>query len=56
MVALSFDTLQPFFWATVHYGIVLPSAAVAWSLPEAPPDDELEATAAAVREGSARTV
>jgi hypothetical protein len=40
VVALSFDTVQPFFWAATYYALVLPSAAVAWSMPEAPADDE----------------
>jgi len=42
IITLTFDTVQPFFWAGVHYGMVLPSAAVAWSLPEAPSEDVLD--------------
>ena len=42
VITLTFETVQPFFWAVVHYGVVLPSAAVAWSLPEAPPEDVLD--------------
>jgi hypothetical protein len=40
VIAVTFDTVQPFFWAATYYALVLPSAAVAWSMPEAPPDDE----------------
>lgn len=33
-ITLTFDVLQPVIWGTILYGIVLPSAVVAWQEPD----------------------